>query len=176
MTRNKAKFGNSLLAAAVAVLVLLGGHSVSCAQDTLSTSFRSVNYPDRYIRHKDFLGYLDPVGSDLERKDASFVLTPGLADSNCFSFRSVNYPDHYLRHQNFELKLHRAEGSDLYKKDATFKLVPGMFGEGGVTFESVNYPGHFLRHRNFRLYIERADGSELFRKDATFRLVSGFAP
>ena len=90
------------------------------------SSFQSVNYPDRYIRHKGFLGYIDPVHSDLDRQDASFVLVPGLADGKLFSFRSVNYPDHYLRHQNFELKLHRPDGSDLFRKDTTFILKPGM--------------------------------------------------
>ena len=161
----------------LAITVLLGSHSLAFAQDvTMSTSLQSVSYPDRYIRHKDFLGYLDPVASDLDRRDASFVLVPGLADSHYFSFRSVNYPGHYLRHQNFAIKLLRSEGSDRYKEGATFKMLPGLFGEGGVTFESVNYPGHFLRQRNFRLYIDRSDGSELFTKDATFRMVSGLAP
>lgn len=178
MTRSGRKFRNLVLATLVmVVMVLLGAYSRASAQDmVLSMSFQSVNYPDRYIRHKAFLGYLDPVNSDLDRMDASFVLVPGLADNNHFSIRSVNYPDNFLRPQNLEIKLLRVEGSDLIKKDATFKMLPGLFGEGGVTFEAVNHPGHFLRHRDFRLYIDRPDGSELFRKDATFRMVSGLAP
>lgn len=148
--------------------------SVAHAQTT-SSSFQSVNYPDRYMRHKGFLGYIDPIQSDLDRNDASFIMVQGLADKTCFSFRSVNYPDHFLRHQNFEIKLHKPDGSDLYRKDATFKIVPGLYGEGGFSFESVNYPGHYIRHQNFRLYIHRIDGSELFRKDATFALKRGLA-
>ena len=144
------------------------------AHNTIS-SFQSVNYPDRFIRHKGFLGYIDPIGSDLDRKDASFVLAPGLADQRYFSFRSVNYPDHYLRHQNFELKLHKPDGSDLFRNDTTFRIVQGLYGEGGVSFESVNYPGYYIRHQNFRLFIHRADGSELFRKDTTFMLKPGFS-
>jgi hypothetical protein len=133
-----------------------------------ASSFQSVNYPDRFIRHKGFMGYIDPIQSDLDRSDASFLLVPGLADKRYFSFRSVNYPDHYLRHQNFELKLHKPDGSDLFRNDATFRIVQALYGEGGVSFESVNYPGYYIRHQNFRLYIHRMDGSELFRKDATF--------
>ncbi len=142
---------------------------------TAVSSFQSINYPDRYIRHKGFLGYIDPIQSGLDRSDASFILVPGLADKNYFSFCSVNYPAHYLRHQNFELKLHTPDGSDLYRKDATFKIVPGLYGNGGFSFESVNYPGHYIRHQNFRLYLHRIDGSELFRKDATFILKPGMS-
>jgi hypothetical protein len=159
------------------VVIIIGSvhlsSSVAQAQTTVS-SFQSVNYPDRYIRHKGFLGYIDPIRTDLDRSDAGFVFVPGLADKKMFSFRSVNYPDHFLRHQNFEMKLHKPDGSDLYRKDATFKIVPGLYGEGGFSFESVNYPGYYIRHQNFRLYIHRIDGSELFRKDATFMVKPGW--
>ncbi len=177
------KENNSMFRSIVGmVLILTIGFVLICAaapdsfaQPALS-SFQSVNYPDRYIRHKGFLGYIDPINSQLDRKDTSFVVVPGLADKKMFSFCSVNYPDHYLRHQNFEMKLHRLEGSDLYRNDATFRIVPGLYGEGGFSFESVNYPGYYIRHQNFRLYIHHIDGSELFRKDATFILKSGLAP
>jgi hypothetical protein len=139
------------------------------------TGLQSINYPDRYIRHKGFLGYIDPIQSDLDRNDASFILVSGLANKSYLSFRSVNYPDHYLRHQNFEIKLHRPDGSDLFRNDASFKSVPGLYGQGGSSFESVNYPGYYIRHQNFRLYLHRTDGSELFRQDATFILKPGFS-
>lgn len=163
-----------LFISAILLVPFCSSFSTAQAQTTIS-SFQSVNYPDRYIRHKGFMGYIDPIHSDLDRKDASFVLVPGLADKRFFSFRSVNYPDHYLRHQNFELKLHRPDGSDLFRNDATFRIVPGLHGEGGFSFESVNYPGYYIRHQNFRLYIHRMDGSELFRKDATFMLKPGLS-
>lgn len=160
----------------VAILLFPALLSLSIVQaQTTASSFQSINYPDRYIRHKGFIGYIDPIQSDLDRRDASFVLVPGLADKRYFSFRSVNYPELYLRHQNFELKLHKPDGSDLYKNDATFKIVPGLYGEGGFAFESVNFPDYYIRHQNFRLYIHRFDGSELFRKDATFMLKLGFS-
>jgi hypothetical protein len=164
-----------LLAAAVIISGSVHLCPAAAQAQAISSSLQSVNYPDRYARHKGFLGYIDPIQSDLDRRDASFVLVPGLADKACFSFRSVNYPDHYLRHQNFEMKLHKPDGSDLYRKDATFRIVPGLYGEGGFSFESVNYPGHYLRHQNFRLFIHRIDGSELFRKDATFMIKPGLS-
>ena len=90
---------------------------------TTSSSFQSTNFPDRDIRHKNFIGYIDPIQSDLDRSDASFIMVPGLADKRFCSFRSVNFPDQYLRHQNFALKLQKPDWSDLYKNDATFKVV-----------------------------------------------------
>jgi len=177
MKLNSIWFCRKITCLSLTVIILFSAFlSLSLVQaQTTSSSFQSTNFPDRYIRHKNFIGYIDPIQSDLDRSDASFVLVPGLADKRFFSFRSVNFPDQYLRHQNFELKLHKPDGSDLYKNDATFKIVPGLYGEGGFSFESVNFPDYFIRHQNFRLYIHRIDGSELFRKDATFMLKPGLS-
>jgi len=133
------------------------------------SSFRSWNYPDRYIRHRSFLGYIDPiVASDgLGRKDATFQLVPGLA-GRCRSFESVNYPGHFLRHQNYRLKLAKQTDDQLFKEDATFCVVSGLANSEGRSFESVNFPKHYIRHSNFELWLGKSDGSQLFKKDATF--------
>ncbi|MFY1671449.1 AbfB domain-containing protein [Plantactinospora sp. WMMB334] len=39
------------------------------------TSFQSHNYPDRYIRHHDYLLRLDPIGDTQGRGDATFRVT-----------------------------------------------------------------------------------------------------
>jgi hypothetical protein len=129
---------------------------------------QSLNYPGLFIRHRNFLGELTRIATDLDRKDASFRLVPGLADRNLVSFESVNYPGYYLRHQGFRIKLMRGPGDDLFRKDATFRRVPGLANGSMVSFESLNYPGYYIRHRDFHLYLERGN-TELFRKDATFR-------
>jgi hypothetical protein len=129
---------------------------------------QSLNYPGLFIRHRNFLGELTRITTDLDRKDASFKLVPGLADRNLVSFESVNYPGYYLRHQGFRIKLMRGPGDDLFRKDATFRRVPGLANSSMVSFESLNYPGYYIRHRDFHLYLERGN-TELFRKDATFR-------
>lgn len=113
----------------VVLLFLFGTLSESLAQ-RMSTSLQSVNYPDRFVRHNNYLGHLDPVASGLDQKDASFIMVPGLGNPDYFSFESVNYPGHYLRHQSYEIKLHKHDGSDLFKKDATFRLVSGLAGQG----------------------------------------------
>lgn len=132
-----------------------------------TASFSSYNYPERYIRHRNFFGYIETTSDELGRKDATYRLVPGLA-GKCTSFESLNYPGYFLRHQNYRLKLAPKENEQLFKDDATFCVVPGLFGEGTSSFESVNYPGHYIRHKNFELWLNPSDGSDLFRKDTTF--------
>jgi len=154
-----------VVGSAVALSLLLS--PLSYAQEP--NSFRSWNYPDRYIRHRLSLGYIDPiVASDkLGRKDATFRLVPGLA-GKCSSFESVNYPGHFLRHQNYRLKLAKQTDDQLFKEDATFCVVRGLASSNGRSFESVNFPKHYIRHSNFELWLAKSDGSPLFKKDATF--------
>jgi hypothetical protein len=132
-------------------------------------SFQSHNYRSHFIRHANFLGEITPISSDLDRKDSTFRMVPGLADSQFVSFESVNYPGHYLRHQDFRLKLQKSEGSQLFRLDATFKMLPGLADGSWSSFESVNYPGHYIRHKNFHLFLEKGN-DDLFRKDSTFRV------
>ncbi len=129
-------------------------------------ALRSLNYPDRYVRHRNFLADLTPVTTDLDRADSTFVVRNGLAGTG-LSFESVNYPRHYLRHQGFRLKLAPLENSDLYRKDATFISRAGLADANGVSFESLNYPGYFIRHTGFQLVINQDSGGP-FRADATF--------
>ena len=129
---------------------------------------QSTNYPGLFIRHRNFLGELTRISTNLDRQDASFRIVRGLANSNLISFESVNYPGYFLRHQGFRIKLARRENNDLFRKDATFKRVPGLANRSMVSFESYNYPGYFIRHRNFQMYLEKGSG-DLFRKDATFQ-------
>lgn len=134
-------------------------------------SFRSLNYPDRYIRHRLSLGYIDQIAASdiLGRKDATFRLVPGLA-GKCRSFESVNYPGHFFRHQNFRLKLEKQRDDQLFREDATFCVVSGLASADGYSFESFNLPRHYIRHSNFELWLAKSDGSSLFKKDATFIL------
>ena len=157
---------------AASVLVVLGvALTPVAAQAQNESSLRSWNFPDRYVRHRSSLGYIDPIAKSdrLGRVDGTFRIVPGLAGT-CRSFESVNYPGYFLRHQNFRLKLAPRADDDLFKKDATFCFRSGLASSGGTSFESLNFPGHFIRHLNFELWIARFDGTALFRKDATFLL------
>jgi hypothetical protein len=131
-------------------------------------ALESVNYPDRLLRHENFLAFLEEIDEyrRLDREDASFVIVGGLAGEGV-SFRSVNYPDRYLRHQDYRLKLHRDDGSRLFEEDATFYIGDGL-ARGGSSLESYNFPGYFLRHRDFEVWLDRRERSSLYRQDATF--------
>ncbi len=130
-------------------------------------SFESYNFSDSYIRHKNNLGEISFIISDLDKKDSTFRVVRGLG-GKCSSFESVNYPGFYLRHQNFRIKLHELDESDLFNKDATFCFTDGLASSELYSFESLNYPGHYIRHRDYQLYIEKDVGGS-FVKDATFR-------
>jgi hypothetical protein len=88
-------------------------------------NFQSLNFQDRFIRHRDFLIYLEPVRSGPALNDAAFNVVPGLAGS-CNSFESRNFPNFYIRHQNLRLKLNKFENEALFRKDATFCIRQGL--------------------------------------------------
>lgn len=134
-------------------------------------SFQASNYPDHFIRHRNSLGYAEPVSGNLGRDDSTFRIVPGLA-GRCISLESHNYPGQFLRHQAWRIKLAPREDSDLYKQDATFCMVSGLASSTGVSLESVNYPQHFIRHRNGELWLDGFDGSDLNRRDATFNVTN----
>jgi hypothetical protein len=96
---------------------------------TGKVALRSVNFGDRFLRHRDFRIHLEGpagAGDDLWLQDSSFFFERGLADRSGVSFRSVNFPDRYLRHRDFHLVLEppAGPGDDLFRADATFFRRP----------------------------------------------------
>jgi hypothetical protein len=131
-------------------------------------TFVSYNFPDRFIRHRNFIGEIGPRNTPLERQDSSFRAVAGLAGAQgSFSFESINVPNHYLRHQNWLIRLHVQAQDSLYRQDASFFVRQGRANAQWDSFESVNNPGRYIRHRNLRLYVE-GGSSALFLADATF--------
>lgn len=145
------------------------GYGSRAAVRSGKITLRSHNYPNHAVRHRNFLGELTEIHSELDRQDATFKIVRGLADPAAVSFESVNYPGYYLRHQGYRIKLHKNDGSGLFQADATFRQVPGLADPAKYSFQSVNYPTHYLRHRGFALYIEQGDG-DLYRSDCTFMI------
>lgn len=153
-----------------------------------SLSFHSVNFPGRYIRHRNALGEISPIASDLDRSDSTFILRQALVgrgevetqpvDANeiAVSLESVNFPGHFLRHQDFRLKLHQNDGSLLFRRDASFFYQDGGCSDGTcpASFESVNLNAHFIRHSNFELFVHERDGTDLFNQDATWQPTAPF--
>jgi hypothetical protein len=154
-------------------------------------SLQSVNYPDRFIRHQNFLGELTPIHSDLDRHDGTFDFQT--SSDGKVTLAAINFDWFFLRHQDFRLKLQRdplqfgpgEPGSfipgdplpveQLFLADSTFFLVPGLADPTGISFRSVNYPDRFIRHRDFHLFLEPIN-DDLGRRDATFLQVAPFVP
>lgn len=155
----------SLLAATLALLASPFIATDAAAQDV---GLRSVNYPDRLVRHRNFQVELSQIASD--QPDARFKLVGGLSGGGTVSFESVNFPGYYLRHQNFGVMLQANDGSDLFRRDSSF-FDRGALGGRGRSFEASNFPGYFLRHQNFVLRLGQNDQSPLFAQDASFEVV-----
>jgi len=131
----------------------------STAVPTGNRSLRSANFPDRYVRHRSSLGYIDPLSASsaaADRQSATFTIGAGLANANCYSLQAVSPAGSYLRHSNNRLILSANDGTAIFRGDATFCGRASLSGSGTVSFESYNYPGFYLRHYNYELRIDRS--------------------
>lgn len=94
--------------------------------DASCVSFESVNYPGRFLRHRNFAVHLHRNdGTALFGADATFCPVTGLTGQYS-SFRSYNYPSRYLRHRDFRLYLDAFDATDLTRRDATFAVRPAL--------------------------------------------------
>ncbi|MUL44299.1 glycoside hydrolase family 2 [Streptomonospora sp. PA3] len=140
-------------------------------------------HEDRYIRHRDALGFTEVVGEDspdVLKKDATWRIVPGLADERCYSLESLNYPDEYLRHRESRVRREAPDGSELFREDATWCAVPGLSGSG-VSLRSYNFPDQYLRHYDSELWLAGMGGPEpyetshLFKQDVSWAIEDPWA-
>jgi GH43 family beta-xylosidase len=127
----------------------------------------SYNYPDRYIRHWEYRGKLEPNVTTLA--DSQFRIVPGLAGSGTVSLESANFPGYYLRHKNYELWVERNTGTATFTNDAAFYQRAGLASSSAVSLESLNFPGRYVRHSQGLLYLQPV-ATSTDRADATFTL------
>lgn len=135
---------------------------------TTAMRLKSWDFPDRYVRHQNGQGRIDPLPFD-PQADSQWKLVPGLADPNDVSLESVNYPGSYLRHSSFNVVLNANDGSAQFAADATFKKVPGLANTSWSSFQSYNFPDRYIRHYNFQLQISPISTST-DQADATFHV------
>jgi hypothetical protein len=131
-------------------------------------NFAASNFPDFFIRHRNFIGELTRMEENL-LDDFGFNLKKVRIGSNLVAFRSVNFPRLSLRHSNFLIRLKGPSGpSDhLFEQDSSFFEEPGLASPSGFSYRSFNFPDRYLRHRNFTLFVEPKDSPNL-APDATF--------
>ncbi len=129
---------------------------------------KSYNHPDRYVRHQNNVGRVDPYPFD-PHQDQQWRIVPGLANPAAVSFQSVNRPTNYLRHSGFAVVLAPDDGSAAFDADATFTPVAGLADASWTSYRSHNYPDRYLRHYAYALRVDPiATATE--RQDATFRV------
>jgi hypothetical protein len=143
-------------------------------------SFESYDVPGSYIRHSNYIGYINPVSASsdsLTRNDSTFIARPGITNPACWSFESVNIPGYYLRHQNFILKLNTYSTTAPYPADATFCLRSGLANPSAISFEATNYPAYYLQHKvDTSMILATVDGTAAVNGRATFYPRAGLAP
>lgn len=144
-------------------------------------SLESVNYPGFFVRHAGFVGFISPIdegSSDLEKADATFETSSGLADPACVSLSSTAFNDptlgrFFLRKEgpgSDRVVLQMDDGTAQFAADATFCTRDGNSLSRGVSLELYANPGFFIRHAGFQLWVHQVDGSELFDLDSTFEV------
>lgn len=130
--------------------------------------FKSYNYPQNYIRHRNYWVRTDRAeNSKLFKLDSTWKIVRGLCGKG-ISFQSKNYPQLYLRHQNYRARIDRLQNTKLFKLDACFIPHTGLADYKGFSFESVNFKNFYLRHSNYLVRIDRNNGDGLYQKDGTF--------
>jgi hypothetical protein len=94
---------------------------VSGLANSSGVSFESVNFPGRFLRHRNNEIWLDVNdGSAGFRAAATWFRRAGLANSSWSSYESYNLPGQYMRHSGFLMILGTVSGS-LQQADATFR-------------------------------------------------------
>ncbi|WP_034271145.1 alpha-L-arabinofuranosidase B [Actinospica robiniae] len=122
-----------------------------------------------YLQHdssddKVVIAAVTSSSSSTDKGDATWLVVPGLANSNCVSLESANVSGDYIRHYNFELYLEPSDGTSQFAQDATFCPQVGNSGTG-YSLQSLNFSSKFIRHYNYIGYVAGDGGSNSW--DAT---------
>ena len=83
-------------------------------------SFEPLGRPGMLARHRNSLGEISGIASDLDRADATFRIHPADGSGNLVRLEASNFPSHFLRHQNF--KIHAAQRRWVWSFPAGFNL------------------------------------------------------
>jgi hypothetical protein len=74
------------------------------------------------------------ASSEQARRQATFTVITGLADTNCVTFRVSD--GRYLRHYELRLRLSPEDSTQLFREDATFCPRPGAVA-GSVSLQAT---------------------------------------
>nr|POE64981.1 putative alpha-l-arabinofuranosidase b [Quercus suber] len=114
------------------------------------------------------------------KKQASWTVRTGLANSDCVSFESNDTPGSFIRHYNFKLQLNANDNSKQFSEDATFCGQTALNGQGN-SIRSYSYPTRYFRHYYNEGYAASNGGPESFdntysyNNDVSWLISAGFA-
>eukprot|EP00795_Rhopilema_esculentum_P003435 gene3435-1809_t len=130
--------------------------------------FRSLNFRQYFIRHKNFLVHIERRQHTKRfLLDSLWKIVPGLCGRG-ISFQAYTNKNYYLRHRNYLVRLDKYENTRGFKNDACFIARHGLADPKLYSFVAVNPKGYVLRHQGFRMKISRNDGTLSLKQDATF--------
>ncbi|CEJ81876.1 Putative Arabinofuranosidase B [[Torrubiella] hemipterigena] len=140
-------------------------------------------YTDRFISHNGDTVNTQVVSSSSSygaRRQATWIVHKGLANSDCYSFESSDTPGSYIRHSAYQLRVNKNDGSKIFSEDATFCTESGLNGQGD-SIRSWSYPARYWRHYTATLYISsnggphQYDNRGYFNDDVSFNVNAGLA-
>ncbi|RYN70765.1 putative alpha-L-arabinofuranosidase B [Alternaria alternata] len=172
----------NVVAAKYATTSLTSGPAYTVGS-SISLRATTAGYTDRYLAHNGATVNTQVVSSSstaLLKRQASWTVRAGLANSACFSFESKDTAGSYIRHYNFVLQVQASDGSKAFKEDATFCPQTG-FSDSGSSIRAWGYPTRYIRHYNnigdiaSNGGVHDFDATASFNADATWTLEKGLA-
>ncbi|KAH8637744.1 arabinofuranosidase/B-xylosidase precursor [Alternaria alternata] len=172
----------NVVAAKYATTSLTSGPAYTVGS-SISLRATTAGYTDRYLAHSGATVNTQVVSSSstaLLKRQASWTVRAGLANSACFSFESKDTAGSYIRHYNFVLQVQANDGSKAFKEDATFCPQTGFSGSGS-SIRAWGYPTRYIRHYNnigdiaSNGGVHDFDAQASFNADATWTLEKGLA-
>lgn len=93
--------------------------------DASCVSFQSKRYPDRYLRHSNYMLWTESDTGGPFTQDATFCVRPALnGDQGFRSFESKNFPNHFIRHASGRVRIDPSDDSSVFQQDASWQLTP----------------------------------------------------
>jgi hypothetical protein len=107
--------------------------------DPAMVSFQSVNYPDHYIRHSNFIAYLQPDTGGPFSMDSSFKIGPSVnGNAKQISIQASNFPGYYLTAVGTQVNMVSQSDGSFSANSASWTIHVPNNGAPAATSQAVN--------------------------------------
>jgi hypothetical protein len=172
----------NIVAAGYAITSLTSGPALTVGS-SISIQVTTPGYTNRFIAHSGTTVNTQVVSSSSPtalKQQASWIVHPGFANSDCFSFESKDTPGNFIQHMYFGLIIAPNNGVKSFLEASTFCPQSGLNGQGN-SIRAWSYPTRFFRHFNNVLYVASNggvltfDNAKSFNDDASYVIGTSFA-